>query len=254
MGKISFSALIFLALNCLSVFSQVNQVDAKGKKQGKWEKTYPESRAYEYKGQFKDDKPVGTFYYFYPSTKKKAIVVHDEKTSRSVANLYHESGVPLAFGIYKNQKKDSVWTHYGPSGKLSFKETYKDGKLNGKKTIYYVPELVDDKSQNVAMIENYVNDVKHGDVTEYFDDGTIKSTGKYENGIKVGKFITNHTNGKPMLSENYKNGKLHGYMIGYDETGKILGRRYYKNGDELRDKALEKWLKYCKDNKIDPNK
>ena len=47
------------------VFSQeINKVDSKGRKQGVWQKTYPNSRAIEYKGQFKDDKPVGTFYYF----------------------------------------------------------------------------------------------------------------------------------------------------------------------------------------------
>lgn len=235
------------------VFSQVNQVDAKGKKQGDWEKTYPNSRAYEYKGQFKDDKPIGTFYYFYPSTKKKAIISHDEKTGRSVAFMYHENGTDMAYGIYKNQKKDSVWIYYGPSGKISFKETYKNGKLNGAKTIYYVPEVVTDKSIKVAKIENYVDDVMHGDQTEYFEDGTIKSTCRYEKGVKVGKLTTNHINGKPMMVENYKNGNLHGFCFGYDETGKLLGKRYFKNGTELTGKELDKWLKHCKEKKIDPN-
>lgn len=238
----------------LSVWSQeINKSDAKGK-QGVWQKTYPNSRAFEYKGQFKDDKPVGTFYYFYPSTKKKAIIVHDEKTGRSVAHMFHESGVDLAYGIYINQKKDSIWTYYGPSGRVSYKETYKAGKLNGKKTIYYVPEDPADKSQRVAIIENYVDDVKNGEEIEYFEDGSIKATGKYEKGLKVGKFIKNHPNGKAMIVENFKNGKQHGYSYGYDESGKELGKRYFKDGKELKGKELDKWLKYCKDKKIDPNK
>jgi antitoxin component YwqK of YwqJK toxin-antitoxin module len=236
------------------VFSQVNQVDAKGKKQGVWEKTYPNSRAYEYRGQFKDDKPTGVFYHFYPSTKKKAIVEHNDKTGRSKAVMYHESGVVLAEGIYINQKKDSVWLTFGPSGKLSTKETYNEGVLHGQRTVYYIPEIIEDKSIKIALVENYINGIKQGEQIEYFEDGTIKSKFNFDNGQKTGKCVTNQINGKPMMVENYKNGKLHGYCYGYDESGKELGKKYYKNGDHLYGKELDKWLKYCKDNKIDPNK
>jgi antitoxin component YwqK of YwqJK toxin-antitoxin module len=244
---------IFSIISLFS-FAQLNQVDAKGKKQGVWEKKYPNSNAYEYKGQFKDDKPIGTFYYYYPSTKKKAIIQHDEKTGRAVAKLFHESGVDLAYGIYINQLKDSVWTYYGPSGKLSYKETYKAGKLNGKKTIFYVPEDPADKSQRVAMIQNYVNDVLEGEEIEYFEDGTVKSKGTYVKGIKQGEFITYHPNGIKMIVDTYKNGKKHGYCYGFDGNGKQIGKRYFKNGEELVGKELENWLKYCKEKKIDPLK
>lgn len=245
---------ILICLLCLQQFSaQVNQVDSKGKKQGPWEKTYPNSKAYEYRGQFKDDKPVGTFTYFYPSTKTKAIIKHDEKTGRSVATMYHESGVVLAYGIYRAQKKDSVWTYYGPSGRLSYKETYKNGKLNGKKTIYYVPEDPNDKSQRVAKIENYVDDVKHGEEIEYFEDGVVKATGYYNKGVPEGKFTTNHPNGKPMIVERYKYGNRHGWCFGYSESGAETGKRYFKRGKELTGKELEIWLKTCKEKGISPN-
>jgi antitoxin component YwqK of YwqJK toxin-antitoxin module len=249
-----FYLLICLLFLSVFSFSQVNQVDAKGKKQGVWEKTYPNSKAYEYRGQFKDDKPTGIFYHFYPSTKKKAIVEHNDKTGRSKAIMYHENGLVLAEGIYINQKKDSIWTTFGPSGKLSTKESYKAGVLHGQRVVYYIPEIIEDKSQKVAMVENYVNGIKNGDQIEYFEDGTIKSKFKYENGKKVGKGVTNHINGKPMMVENYKNGKLHGYVYAYDQAGKELGKKYYKNGDHLYGKELDKWLKNCKDKNIDPNK
>ena len=165
---------ITAVLSLLFIFhfygQEVNKTDAKGRKQGPWQKTYPDSRAFEYKGQFKDDKPVGTFYYFYPSTKKKAIVVHDELSGRSVAYMYHETGVDLAYGIYRNMKKDSVWTYYGPSGKVSYKETFKEGKLNGKKTVFYVSDDPADKSLRVAMVQHYANDVLQGEEIEYFED------------------------------------------------------------------------------------
>ena len=236
------------------VFSQeINKVDSKGRKQGVWQKTYPNSRAIEYKGQFKDDKPVGTFYYFYPSTKKKAIIIHDENSSRSVAYMYYESGVDLAYGIYRDQKKDSIWIYFGPSGKLSYTETYKEGELNGKRTIYIVPEDPNDKAQRVAMVEYYEKDVKHGDEIEYFIDGTVKCKGKYENGNRIGTFTCYHPNGARMTVENYKYGTLHGWCYGFDESGKELGRKYFNKGKELKGKELAKWLEYCKQNKINPN-
>ena len=66
------SILFYLLLLPGLMFGQINQKDAKGKKQGVWSKTYPKSKVVEYTGQFKDDKPIGTFVYYYPSSKKKA--------------------------------------------------------------------------------------------------------------------------------------------------------------------------------------
>ncbi len=239
---------------CGFAFSQaVNRVDANGKKQGPWQKTYEKSRAFEYKGQFKDDKPVGTFTYFYPSTKTKAVIVHNEKTGRSVATFYHENGVVSGKGIYKNQEKDSVWTYWGPSGKISTKETYSAGKLNGITTIYYVPELETDKSVIVAKTLNYKDGVLNGDVIEYFEGGQIKSKVSYVNGLKEGLYTINHPTGKPMLAERYKHGVQHGWTIAYDESGKEIGKKYYCNGQLLEGKRLENHLKLCKEKGINPN-
>ena len=71
-----------------------------------WQKTYPKSRAFEYKGQFKDDKPVGTFTYYYLTNTIKAVIEHQENSNRSVAKMYHENGKPMSVGIYRNLKKD----------------------------------------------------------------------------------------------------------------------------------------------------
>src|SRR5690606_18796086 len=126
-------------------------------------------RAFEYKGQFKDDKPVGTFTYYYPSTTVKAAIKHEEKTGRSTAVMYHENTLVMAKGIFRNQEKDSVWEYYGPSGRLSTKETYTKGKLNGNQTVYYVFEDPSDKRVVVAKVTPYKMGVIHGDVVEYFD-------------------------------------------------------------------------------------
>lgn len=253
MGKAILS-LLFVVLTSFYFTQTVNKVDAKGFKQGPWEKKHENSNNFEYKGQFKDNKPVGTFYYYYPSGKKKAVIVHQENTGRSVANMYYESGIDMAYGIYRNQLKDSIWTYWNSYGKLSYKETLKAGKLEGKKVIFYVPENPNDKSQIVAMTQMYVNDLQQGEEIEYFNDGTLKGKGNYDKGLRTGVFTINHSNGVVMTKENYKKGKLHGYAYGYDQSGKELGKRFYKDGKELTGKDLTKYLKYCADNKIDYNK
>ena len=67
--------LLFFLLIAVQGISQ-NVIDANGKKQGQWSKLHPGTKVYQYKGQFKDDKPVGTFMYYYQSSKLKAIVKH----------------------------------------------------------------------------------------------------------------------------------------------------------------------------------
>src|SRR5688572_8816928 len=82
-----------------------NKTDAKGRKQGYWEKAN-DKNVLLYTGNFKDNKPVGEFVFYYPSGKVKSVVNHapDGKTSR--ARIYYESGKLMSYGRYTSQKKD----------------------------------------------------------------------------------------------------------------------------------------------------
>lgn len=247
-----YLVLSFLTALAFGVAAQVNQTDSKGRKQGKWEKKYPKMTTYEYQGQFKDDKPVGTFTYYYPTGKVKTIVKH-QPSGRSTAVMYHESGVVFATGIYRNQLKDSVWDYFGPSGRQSLKETYSKGKLHGKTTVYYVPEDINDKRLLPARVTTYVNGVIEGDVIEYFEGGGVKSSVKYVAGDRNGLYVLNHPNGKPMIQERYKNGVRHGWCMTFDPNGKEIGRKYFYYGKELEGKELELKMKEFKDKGINPN-
>jgi antitoxin component YwqK of YwqJK toxin-antitoxin module len=230
-----------------------NITDSKGKKQGEWYKLHPNSKVYVYKGQFKDDKPVGTFTYYYPSSKVKAIVKHNDKSNRSEAFFYHETGKLMSYGFYKNAKKDSVWMNFGPSGKISNTETYKNDSLDGKKTIFYVPEITTDQSKIVSAVHYFSNGKPHGEWIEYFNDKTIKSKGTYTDGKKTGVWESYHTTGAKMTMERYKSGVLHGWCYAFDATGKQIGKVYYYQGKRLQGKVLEARLANLKKLGIDPN-
>lgn len=246
--------LIVFLISCFSIVSFAqNHTDAKGLKQGPWSKLYPNSKVYQYKGQFKDDKPVGTFTYYYENTKVKAIIKHGDGAKRSEAFFYHDNGKLMSYGIYRDLKKDSIWLNFGPSGRLSTSETYSNDVLNGKKTIYYVPEDPNDKKQIVSAVYNYTQGKLNGESLEYFPTGVVKEKGNYVMDKRVGVWETYHSNGKRMMQERFKDGMKHGWCYAYDEAGKVVGKQYFYNNKRLQGKELEAKLEYFKKNGIDPN-
>ena len=243
---------LVICLLSLSLFAQVNQTDSKGRKQGKWEKVHPGTRVYMYRGEFKDDKPVGTFVYFYKSGKSKAVIEHSE-TSRSAGYFYHETGGVMSYGIYTNLKKDSIWVSWDKLGRLSSRESFKNDSLHGMKVVYYLPSEQGDKSQRPMTVYNYNNGQLHGDFKEYFESGKVKVTGSYENNKKVGVWESYHVDGGKMTLERYKNGVRHGWCIGYDKKGKEEGRKYFYYGRLLEGKELKKKMSEMKRLGINPN-
>jgi antitoxin component YwqK of YwqJK toxin-antitoxin module len=247
-----FFILLFALLTTNICFCQ-NVTDSKGKKQGEWSRIYPGTKVYEYKGQFKDGRPVGTFTYFYKSTKVKAIIKHGAETNRSEAFFYHENGAIMSHGIYRDLKKDSIWLNYGPSGRISNSETFKNGILNGKNVIYYVSEEASDNSKRVSAVNYYVNGKLNGESVQYFENGSVKEKGTYTLDKKTGIWERYHASGKKMMLERFKNGIRHGWCFAYDEAGKEIAKVYYYNGKKLEGKELEARMNYFKQNGISPN-
>lgn len=245
-------SLISIFLLAIS-FAQPNKVDSQGRKQGEWGKTYPDSKVYMYKGQFKNDKPVGDFTYFYESSKVKAIIKHGATGARSEAYFYHENGVLMSFGIYRNYKKDSVWTNFGPSGRVSNRTEYKDDKIHGKRIIYFVPEDPNDKSVLISESYTYVNGVLDGEFNSYFLNTRVKEKGNYKNNLKEGIWEEFYPNGKRRVLYRYKQGKKHGWIIVYDDSGKRIKENYYYYGNRLEGEELEQKLKQMEEKGIDPN-
>jgi antitoxin component YwqK of YwqJK toxin-antitoxin module len=246
------SLISLLVIIAFSSFGQ-NQVDSQGRRQGEWYKLHEGTKVYQYKGQFKDDKPVGKFSYFYKSSKVKAIIKHEENSNRSEAYYYHENGAFMSYGIFRNQLKDSIWVIFGPSQRISSTETYVNGVLHGIKRVYYVPEDINDKSQIPSAVFNYVNGVLEGDYVEYFETLVVKVKGQYANNKKVGIWERYHPNGKKMTLTRYKNGWIHGWCMAYDETGKETGKVYYYHGELYEGKRLKVLMEQMKKAGVNPN-
>ena len=235
--------MFFLCFNVLQLVQAQNKLDEKGKKQGDWVKTYPNSKSIEFKGQFKDDQPYGEFIYFFQSGKIKARTNFIQNSSLSYSVLFHENEVVLAEGKFIGKEKDSTWSFYGNRGHLGLVENYKKGKLHGKRTVFYVPENLRDTTKRISQVASYTNGELDGEFIEYFDNGVLKHSSKYIKGRRVGISLNYHPNGKIMIKDIFLNGAKEGWCYAYNEEGIESGKSYFHLGQRLSEEELQKFLK-----------
>ena len=251
MMKLFFLFFLFVPFLC---FNQLNQIDAKGKKQGVWQKTYPESKNLIYKGQFIDDQEVGIFTYYYKSGKLKSVIEHiPNSNQRSFVTFYFEDGAVLSEGMYKNQLKDSVWYNYTSFGALSSKENYKLNKLNGEKIIYYIEGQLENNILSPLSVSNYSHDYIDGLYSEFFTLGEPKIRGYFKNGIKDGEWLFFHLDGYINKKIIFRNKLNQTWIYNFDKDGVKLSEMFFENQVLLKDKELELFLKKCADNGINPS-
>jgi antitoxin component YwqK of YwqJK toxin-antitoxin module len=206
-----------------SQFSQeFNQVDDKGRKQGKWRKTYP-SGAIRYEGQFRNDNPHGEFRYYYESTVLKAVSNYSTDGSIAYTKTFHENGVVMAEGKYVNRLKDSTWKYFSDvDGALIAEENYSHGNLEGKSITYY-PD-----SGNTTEIIEYKNNIKDGVFLKYFPDGELMSEGTFSEGLLEGDFTVYFPDGNIEIKGKYKNGRKIGNWSYFTEDGRPISEDEFK--------------------------
>lgn len=214
-------------------------VDANGRKQGYWKKKDEKTNKLIYEGEFKDNKPVGKFIYYYPNDSVRAIMRFREDGKVAYAKLFHMSGGRMGEGKYIGEIKDSLWTYYDEAGRLLSKDRYVNGKKDGLCLVY----LPDGK---LAEERNYKMDVQHGAFKQYLDGKRLRGQGTYNNGQMEGKATYYFPNGVEVASGYYKNGEKNGPWIYKNEDGKIKERELYVNGKLASAKETEAFFSRSK--------
>lgn len=215
-----------------SIFAGAQTVDASGKKQGYWKKKDEKTNKLIYEGEFKDNKPVGKFIYYYPNDSVRAIMNFKQNGAVAYAKLFHMVGGRMGEGKYVGEDKDSVWTYYDESGKLLSKDHYVKGKKDGMSYVY----LPDGK---LAEERSYKMDVQHGPFKQYLDGKRLRGQGTYSNGLMEGKATYYYPNGVEVAAGFYKNGNKNGPWIYKTEDGKIKERELYIDGKQASVKETE---------------
>jgi len=219
-----FISIVFGIIVCSNVLYGQNVSDEQGRKQGEWTVKDKQGRI-QYKGQFHDDIPYGTFTYYYKNGSIRAVSSIYQGGQNSFTKTYHENGTLMAEGKFVNREKDSIWNYYSdkPGNKLVAIEVYKNNSKDGVWTTFY-------PNGQVAEKITYQNGKQNGAWKQYFEDGSLKFKVDVSNGEKEGLFTAYYPGGVVSISGTYKNGNKNGTWMYFDENARKTKREVYENG------------------------
>ena len=134
--------------------------------------------------------------------------------------------------------KDGNGSWVGTNAKTGlevWRKLYADGLLskewNYEYEYYGNGELMSSKRYN-----NGVND---GQFTTWYEGGQKRSEGNWEDGKKVGKWFSSHSNGQVESEGFYIDDQKDGLWVSYDETGTKVSEDVYAAGALINNSSLE---------------
>lgn len=207
----------------------INQTDAQGRKQGPWVRTWAGSQQPRYQGQFKDDKPVGSFVYYGTDGKVESRVDHYPGGTASHGRHFHPNGKLMAEGRYLGQDKDSTWNYFDKDGLLRSTEQWKAGQLHGPMVTYY-------PDGKVAESRMFNNGKAAGKAEQYHPNGQPRYLATYVNGEPEGQETYYFPNGNKEIQGNYVNGSRDGGWMYYNEDGTVRMQFLYAQGKLVKQK------------------
>ena len=127
------------------------------------------------------------------------------------------------------------WVGRNTAGLEVWKKLYADGLLskewNYEYEYYGNGELMSSKRYN-----NGVND---GQFTTWYEGGQKRSEGNWEDGKKVGKWFSSHSNGQVESEGFYIDDQKDGLWVSYDEIGTKVSEDVYAAGALINKSSLE---------------
>lgn len=245
-------AIILIFFIPVFAFSQINQTDGNGLRQGIWQKQQPNGKLI-YQGNFKDGKPVGEWKRFHPGGQIKAIIKYRTDSDSADVQLFDEWGKKVAEGIYLNEKKSGLWVYFSENKKIA-DENYVDDKKHGKSHKYY-------ETGEVWEETDWIIGNQEGSYRVFFKSGEPFFQCKMKNNQRNGLCLTYFENGRVELEANYKNGLHHSEWKYFTDQGEYRYSLFYNEGELLnpnvRDSIANLQLQNMekgKDSLVDPEK
>jgi antitoxin component YwqK of YwqJK toxin-antitoxin module len=205
-----------LAFHSMIAQTDYNKVDEKEKKNGVWKGFYPESKRPRYEGTFEHGKEIGVFS-FYDDTKAKSLIATREFNAidnSAYTVFYDQAKNRVSEGKVIDKLFTGEWKYYHQASKIvMILENYKNGKLEGLRSVYY-------PSGNIAEEISYQNNIKNGLYKSFSENGIILEQSIYKNNeyngfatfkdakdsiVSMGLFLNGKKSG---IWEFFDNGKL----------------------------------------------
>jgi antitoxin component YwqK of YwqJK toxin-antitoxin module len=198
--------LISLLFSVLHAQTEYNKLDAKGLKHGIWKGVYEESKRPRYQGIFEHGKEVGVFQFFDDTQKGDVIATREfnPKDNSAYTIFYDQNKNKVSEGRVVNKLFEGEWKYYHyASPAVMTTENYKNGKLEGVRTVYFL-------NGKVAEQITYVNNLKQGAYKKYTENGIVLEESNFKNNEYDGLAIFRNDSGivvsKGMFTKGLKTG------------------------------------------------
>lgn len=200
------SFLILLLISSVAFSQEFNKLDSDGKKEGLWKGQYELSKRPRYEGTFSHGKETGIFKFFDDTKKGDIVATRDFSANNgsSYTIFYDQNKNIVSEGKEIGKAREGEWKYYHKASKVIMTlENYKNGKLDGLRTVFYPNSKIAEEmsyvkglkegiykkySQNGTLLEQttYKKDEYNGDAVFYNLGGVVASKGKFLNGKKAG--------------------------------------------------------------------
>lgn len=201
-SKNIISGVLFLITLISNAQAESNKLDTAGKKDGLWKGTYAESKRPRYEGTFDHGKETGVFKFFDDTKKGDVIATRDFSANdgSSYTIFFDQNKNKVSEGKEVGKVRDGEWKYYHKASKvLMTVENYKNGKLEGLKTIYY---------PNAQVAEEMM----------------------YKNGLKEGAYKKMGVDGTLLEESNFKDNEYNGDAVFYDSDKSVASKGKFVNG------------------------
>lgn len=224
--------LIFLFVANGFAQTDYNKFDTNNKKDGVWRGFYPDSKRLRYEGTFKNGVEEGTFNFF-DDTKAQDIVAtrtFSENGKVALNKFFDQKKNLVSEGKTVDRKNEGEWKYYHKNSKdMKMIEIYKNGLLNGKRTIFYLSNILADET-------TFVDGKKNGVQKIFTEKGIVIEESHFKNNEYDGSCVFRNPSGQTVSQGNFSNGIKKGKW------------QFFENGKLVKTEMLPKQKKFAKKN------
>lgn len=224
--------LIFLFVANGFAQTDYNKFDTNNKKDGVWRGFYPDSKRLRYEGTFKNGVEEGTFNFF-DDTKAQDIVAtrtFSENGKVALNKFFDQKKNLVSEGKTVDRKNEGEWKYYHKNSKdVKMIEIYKNGLLNGKRTIFYLSNILADET-------TFVDGKKNGVQKIFTEKGIVIEESHFKNNEYDGSCVFRNPSGQTVSQGNFSNGIKKGKW------------QFFENGKLVKTEMLPKQKKFAKKN------